>query len=152
MKTKNNITRTATRYAISAALAFVSFTPINAAGNSKSEMSAIEGRFEYLNRSIEKTLKYAAPAVNAEAEAVTYEAALAMERLDNLITTLEVSARFEAPAVDARAEANEAEVAEAAERLEKMSLSVEEAIRFNAAAFAEYENSEIPCTHNLCSL
>lgn len=152
MKTQKNITRTATLYAISVAMAFVSFAPVSAAINSKSEMAAIDSRFEYLNGSIEKSLKYEAPAVNADAEAVNFEAALAMERLDNLTAVIEVSARFEAPAVDAQAEANEAEVAAAAERLEKMNLAVEGAIRFNTAAFADNCKPEVSCTHFICSL
>ncbi len=135
MKTRNNINRTATRYAISAAIALVSFAPVSAAINSKSEIAAIDSRFEYLNGSIEKSLKYKAPALNAEAESVTFEAALSMERLDNLTAAIEVSVRFVAPEVDARAEANEAEVAASAERLEKMNLAVEKTIRFNPADY-----------------
>jgi len=135
MKTRNNITRTAALYTISAAIALVSFATVSAAGNLNNEISAIDSRFEDLNSSIEKSLKYEAPAVNAETEAVTFDAALAIERLDNLTAAMEASLRFEAPAVDARAESLEAEVAAAADRLEKMNLAVEEAIRFNPADY-----------------
>jgi outer membrane murein-binding lipoprotein Lpp len=135
MKTQNNITRTAARYTISAAIAFVSFTSVSAAGNLNSEISAIDSRLEDLNSSIEKSLKYEAPAVNAEAEAVTFDAALAIERLDNLTAAMEASIRFETPDVDVLAEVREAEAAAAAERLESLSLAVEKTIRFNPADY-----------------
>jgi hypothetical protein len=135
MKTQINIIRTAAQYAFGAALAIASYIPANAASHVKSEMANVESRLEYLDHSIEKSIKYVAPAVDAESEAAAFETSLANERLANLAAETEASVRFVAPAVDVVAEVRDAEAAAAAERLESLSQAVEKTIRFDPAEY-----------------
>jgi len=130
MKTKNNVTRIAAQYAISASLFLTGFSTIQAALNADSGISAAAERLENLNLNIEESLKYEAPAVKEEAFDVEYFDAV--ERLEVLTTEAEKKIRFEAPAVDVEAEVEQYETGLAVERLDDISAAIEETVKFRA--------------------
>ncbi len=144
MKAKNNITRIAAQYAISASLFLTGLSTVQAALNEESGISAAADRLENLNLNIEKSLKYEAPAVKEEAIDVEYFDAV--ERLEVLTTETEKQIRFEAPAVDIEAEVEQYETGLAVERLDNLSAALEETVKFRAPSVdpaAEANEAEV---------
>jgi|WetSurMetagenome_2_1015567.scaffolds.fasta_scaffold647731_1 hypothetical protein len=110
MKTKKNVYQIAQMSIISAGLIFFGCVmPLQAKSSDHPVKSrAIEAasyRLENLNNTIEKSIKFEAPSVNADVEASEFETNEAMERLVNLNNSIEKSIKFEAPASDLIAEA-----------------------------------------------
>ena len=131
MKTQNNITRKASRFAMTAALFVIAI----ASAKANNEMIAAAGRLESLNLKAEEVLRYEAPSVDRNADLAAFEFATAMERLENLINDTEKWIRFEAPAVDIAKEVVEYEAVAATERLDNLAAAIEKTIQYTPATF-----------------
>jgi hypothetical protein len=108
MKTKMNVNQIAQMsFASTALFFFAGMMPLQAEIKSNysnnQEISAAAGRLDNLNSEIETSIRFVAPAVDINAEALESEVNQAVERLDNLNLAIEDSIRFQAP------EAHEAE-------------------------------------------
>jgi hypothetical protein len=103
MKTKKNANQIAQMSIASIALFFLAgFVTVQAetrmAFSNSREISAAESRLDNLNNAIENSVRFVAPAVDTNEEAMAIEVNQAVERLDDLHLAIEDSIRFQAPA------------------------------------------------------